>query len=231
MNSKNTTSSKLFSVVIACYNCQDYLDETMNSLLNQTLSFKDYIQVILVNDGSNDNTEEICQKYLNQYPENIIYICQKNQGQAVARNNGLKCATGEYINFLDSDDKFSLNTFEEVLNFFKNNNEVNFASIPMHFFDGEDGEHPLNYKYEKTKVVDLNNDWDYPQLHANASFFKAELFPKYQFATNIISSEDALMINKMLIDNPSYGVIKNAKYWYRRRKNNSSTLNSVYLKK
>ncbi len=231
MNSKNSTSSKFFSVVIACYNCQDYLDETINSLINQTLPFKDYIQVILVNDGSSDNTEETCQKYLNQYPENFIYLHQENQGQAVARNNGLKYATGEYINFLDSDDKFSSNAFEEVRDFFKHNEEVNFASVPMFFFDGEDGEHPLNYKYEKTKVVDLNTDWDYPQLHANASFFKAELFPKYHFATNIVSSEDALMINKMLIDNPSYGVIKNATYWYRRRKNNSSTLNSVYLKK
>ena len=231
MNSKNSKNSKLFSVIIACYNCQNYLDETIDSLLNQTLPFKDNIQVILVNDGSIDNTEETCQKYLNQYPENIIYIYQENQGQAVARNNGMKYATGDYINFLDSDDKFSKNTFEEVLNFFENNTEVNFASVPMFFFDGEEGEHPLNYKYEKTKVVDLNENWDYPQLHANASFFKSELFPKYQFATNIISSEDALMINKMLIDNPSYGVVKNAKYWYRRRKNNSSTLNSVYLKK
>ena len=229
MNSKN--NEKLFSVIIACYNCQDYLNETITSLLNQTLNFKDYIQVILVNDGSSDNTEEICQRYQSQYPENIVYISQENQGQAVARNNGMKYATGSYINFLDSDDKFSKNTFEEVYNFFKNNRKISFASVPMFFFDGEDGEHPLNYKYKKTKVVDLNDDWDYPQLHANASFFKAELFPKYQFATNIVSSEDALMINKILIDNPCYGVIKNAKYWYRRRKNNSSTLNSVYLKK
>ena len=231
MNSKKSDSSKPFSVVISCYNCEDYLDETINSLLNQTISFKDYIQLILVNDGSTDSTEEICKKYQSQYPENIIYSYQENQGQAVGRNNGLKYAGGDYINFLDSDDKISENTFEEVLDFFKNNTEVNFVSIPMHFFDGEEGEHPLNYKYEKTKVVDLNVDWDYPQLHANSSFFKAELFPKYQFATDIVSSEDALMINKILIDNPRYGVIGNAKYHYRRRKNNSSTLNSVYLKK
>ena len=231
MNSKNSPHSKLFSVIIACYNCQDYLDETINSLLNQTIPFEDYIQVILVNDGSDDDTEEICLGYCRKYPENIIYMHQENQGQAVARNNGLEYATGDYINFLDSDDKFSPNAFEEVLDFFKHHKDVNFVSIPMFFFDGEDGEHPLNYKYGETKVIDLNNDWDYPQLHANSSFFKAELFPKYQFATDIVSSEDALMINRMLIDNPSYGVIKNAKYWYRRRKNNSSTLNSVYLKK
>ena len=106
---------KPFSVVIACYNCEEYLEETITSLLKQTLPFKENIQVILVNDGSTDNTEEICKEYLNQYPENIIYTYQENQGQAVARNSGLKHATGDYINFLDSDDKFSSNTFEEVL--------------------------------------------------------------------------------------------------------------------
>lgn len=226
-----TENNKFFSVVIACYNCEDYLDETVNSLINQTLSFKDNIQLILVNDGSNDNTEEICQKFQKKFPENIIYHCQENQGAAVARNNGLKYAAGKYINFLDSDDKFSKNTFQEVLNFIKKYPDVNFVSIPMYFFDGENGEHPLNYKFKENKIIDLIKDWDYPQLHSNSSFFKAELFPKYQFATNVISSEDALMINKMLIDNPSYGIVKNSKYWYRRRKNNSSTLNSVYLKK
>ena len=225
------TNNKPFSVVMACYNCEDYLDETINTLINQTLSFKENIEVILVNDGSTDNTEEVCNKYLNQYPDSIKYIYQENQGQGIARNNGLKHATGEYINFLDSDDKFSKNTFSEVYNFIKKHPDVNFVSIPIFFFDGEDGEHPLNYKFENDKVIDLNKQWDCPQLHTNAAFFKAELFPKYQFATNIVSSEDALMINKMLIDNPHYGVVKNAKYWYRRRKNNSSTLNSVYFKK
>lgn len=225
------TKNKIFSVVIACYNCEDYLDETINSLINQTLSFKDNIEVILVNDGSSDNTEEICRKYLNQYPDNIKYIYQENQGQGIARNNGIMHTAGSYINFLDSDDKFSKNTFKDVYNFIKKHPEVDFVSIPMFFFDGEEGEHPLNYKFNENKVIDLNKDWDCPQLHANASFFKARLFPQYQFATNIVSSEDALMINKMLIDKPEYGVVKNAKYWYRRRKNNSSTLNSVYFKK
>ena len=226
-----TAKNKFFSVVIACYNCEDYLEETINSLINQTLSFNENIEVILINDGSDDNTEEICRNFQKQFPENVIFLQQENQGQAVARNNGLKYARGKYVNFLDSDDKFSKNTFQEVLNFINKHQDVNFVSIPLFFFDGEDGEHPLNYKFKEDKIIDLAKDWDFPQLHSNASFFKAELFPKYQFATNIISSEDALMINKMLIDNPSYGVVKNAKYWYRRRKNNSSTLNSVYFKK
>ena len=222
---------KFFSVVIACYNCENYIEETIDSLLNQTLPFKENIQVILVNDGSTDNTEEICKRYLNQYPDNIVYVFQENQGQGPARNNGLQYASGRYINFLDSDDKFSKNAFQEVFNFIKRHPDINFVSVPLFFFDGEDGEHPLNYKFDESRVIDLSKDWDYPQLHANASFFKSELFEKYQFATDIVSSEDALMINKILIDSPSYGVISNVKYWYRRRKNNSSTLNSVYLKK
>lgn len=223
--------NKLFSVVIACYNCENYLDETIESLLNQSLDFKENIEVILVNDGSSDNTEEICKKYLKKFPDNFTYITQENQGQGTARNNGLKHTHGKYINFLDSDDLLSKNTFQEVLNFFNKNPQVNFVSIPMFFFDGEEGEHPLNYKYSQTRVIDLETDWVNPQLHTNSAFFRKELFPKYQFATNIVSSEDTLMINKILIDSPEYGVIKNAKYHYRRHKNNSSTLNSVVFKK
>lgn len=234
MNSEELSENqknKTFSVVMACYNCQDYLDETIESLLNQTISFEENIQVVLVDDGSTDNTFEICQKYVNRYPGNFIYLQQENQGQGVARNNGLKYATGKYINFLDSDDLFSENTFREIFDFIKKHPEVNFVSIPMFFFDGEEGEHPLNYKYDETRVIDLTKEWDFPQLHTNSAFFKAELFPQYQFASDLVSSEDALMINKMLIDDSKYGVVEDAEYWYRRRKNNSSTLNSVCFKK
>lgn len=223
--------NKLFSVVMACYNCENYLDETIDSLLSQTLSFEDNIQLIFVNDGSTDNTEEICQKYVKQYPENVIYLHQENQGQGSARNLGLKHAEGKYINFLDSDDKLSQDTFEKVLNFFKTHEEVPFVTIPLIFFDAQDGNHPLNYKFDKDKVVDLQKDWNQIQLHANSSFFKRELFQKYQFATNIISSEDTLMINKILIDNPTYGILKTPKYYYRKRDNNTSTLDKANYKK
>ena len=130
-NGKLKINDKIFSVVIACYNCQDYLDETISSLLNQTLPFKDNIEVILVDDGSTDNTGKICQKYIEKYPENFIYLSQENQGQGTARNNGLKYATGKYINFLDSDDLFSKNAFKNVYEFIKKNPEVNFISIPI----------------------------------------------------------------------------------------------------
>lgn len=223
---------KVFSVVMACYNAENHLDETINSLLGQSFSFGSNIQLILVDDGSTDKTAEICQKYQNQYPNNIIYLHQENQGQGAARNFGLKYIKGKYINFLDSDDKFSGNTFYSVYEFFeKHYDEIDFVSVPIFFFDKAVGQHPLNYKYEEDKIIDLNKNWDYPQLSSSSAFFKKELFDSYSFKTDFVNSEDSLMINKMLIDNPIYGVVKDAIYWYRKRTNDASTIDSSTSKK
>ena len=218
---------KVFSVVMACYNAENHLDETINSLLGQSFSFGSNIQLILVDDGSTDKTAEICLKYQNQYPDNIIYLHQENQGQGAARNFGLKYVKGKYINFLDSDDKFSGNTFYSVYEFFeKHYDEIDFVSVPIFFFDKAVGQHPLNYKFEEDKIIDLNKNWDYPQLSSSSAFFKKELFDNYSFKTDFVNSEDSLMINKMLIDNPIYGVVKDAIYWYRKRTNDASTIDS-----
>ena len=223
---------KVFSVVMACYNAENHLDETINSLLGQSFSFGSNIQLILVDDGSTDKTAEICQKYQNQYPDNIIYLHQENQGQGAARNFGLKYVKGKYINFLDSDDKFSGNTFYSVYEFFeKHYDEIDFVSVPIFFFDKAVGQHPLNYKFEEDKIIDLNKNWDYPQLSSSSAFFKKELFDNYSFKTDFVNSEDSLMINKMLIDNPIYGVVKDAIYWYRKRTNDASTIDSSTSKK
>ncbi len=223
---------KIFSVVMACYNAENHLDETINSLLGQSFSFGSNIQLILVDDGSTDKTAEICLKYQNQYPDNIIYLHQENKGQGTARNFGLKYVKGKYINFLDSDDKFSGNTFYSVYEFFeKHYDEIDFVSVPIFFFDKAVGQHPLNYKFEEDKIIDLNKNWDYPQLSSSSAFFKKELFDNYSFKTDFVNSEDSLMINKMLIDNPIYGVVKDAIYWYRKRTNDASTIDSSTSKK
>lgn len=88
------------SVVIPVYNVEKYLDETIQSVLNQEL--QDF-EIILVNDGSTDSSAVICQKYASLDPR-IYFFDQENAGVSVARNNGLNHARGEYIYFLDSDD-------------------------------------------------------------------------------------------------------------------------------
>ena len=224
--------NKVFSVVMACYNCGEYLDETINSLLGQSFSFGSNIQLILVDDGSTDNTSEICLKYQRQYPDNIIYLYQENQGQAAARNLGLQYVKGKYINFLDSDDKFSGNTFYSVYEFFeKHYDEIDFVSVPIFFFDKSANQHPLNYKYTEDKIIDLTQNWDCPQLSASSAFFKKELFDNYSFKEDMVNSEDSLMINRMLIDKPVYGVVKNAIYWYRKRTTGESTIDLASSKK
>ncbi len=93
------------SIIVPIYNAEKFLDKCINSVLNQT--YDDY-ELILVNDGSTDKSEEICSKYCNtkKYDKNakIKYIFQTNSGVSAARNKGIDIAEGEFITFVDSDD-------------------------------------------------------------------------------------------------------------------------------
>ena len=100
------------STIIPIYNVEKYLEETILSIIKQSIGFEN-IQMILVNDGSPDNSEEICLKYKEKYPENIIYIKKENGGVSSARNMGLEYATGEYVHFMDSDDIISKNAYKK----------------------------------------------------------------------------------------------------------------------
>ena len=94
----------IISVVIPVYNVERYLAETLDSVIGQSLGFEKNIQIILVNDGSPDNSEEICLKYQNRFPDNIVYVKKENGGVSSARNEGIEYIKGKYVNFLDSDD-------------------------------------------------------------------------------------------------------------------------------
>lgn len=102
------------SVIIPVYNVEKYIDRCLKSVVNQTL--KD-IEIIIVNDGSQDNSELIIKKYLPS--EKIKYFKKENGGLSSARNFGIKYANGEYIAFLDSDDYIDLNMYEEMYNLAK----------------------------------------------------------------------------------------------------------------
>lgn len=88
------------SVIVPIYNTEEYLEECIESLLDQTIPF---YEIILVNDGSTDESGKICERYCEKN-ESIRLIQQKNQGQGTARNNGICVASGDYIAFVDSDD-------------------------------------------------------------------------------------------------------------------------------
>ncbi|EGW41274.1 glycosyltransferase [Desulfosporosinus sp. OT] len=99
------------SIIVPVYNVQDYIARCLESLIMQTL---DNIEIIVVNDGSKDNSEEIIEKYLQKCPEKFVYLKKPNGGLSDARNYGMRYATGEYIAFLDSDDYVELEMYEKM---------------------------------------------------------------------------------------------------------------------
>lgn len=100
------------SIIIPIYNTQKYIEKCLRSLEKQTMK---NFEIILVNDGSTDNTEKIVKRYINEHKNlNIIYIKKENGGLASARNCGVKRAKGKYISFLDSDDYLDNNLFQNL---------------------------------------------------------------------------------------------------------------------
>ena len=237
LNSKNLEefekldSYKPFSVIMASYNNDKYLEDAVESLTVQNFGFEHNVELIIVDDGSSDDSLKIAKKYQKNYPYNIQVISKENGGQASARNLGLEYAKGDYINFLDSDDKLSPNTFKAVYDFLVKNPAADVISIPITFFDNQKGAHILNYKYKNEKVVNLLDEPDYPQLSASSAFIKREAIGNLRFNTGLVNSEDALFINKILIDNPKLGLVKNANYLYRKRFDESSTIDNSQKKK
>ena len=220
-----------FSVIITCYNSQHYIKECLKSIISQNIGFKDNIEVILINDGSSDGTSEICQKFMKKYPQNIKYIENKSRlGPGISRNKGLKEVSGKYVNFLDSDDTISKNTFKNVLKFFKKHPEVDLVSIPIYYFENRKGSHYLNDKFKKTQVIDLRENHDYYQMSAPSSFVRQSAIKDIKFA-DIITSEDVVFVNEILINNPNIGLCCEAKYNYRKRYDNSSIINNSKLNK
>lgn len=222
--------AKTFSVVITTYNSEKWIEECLNSLIKQDIGFKDNIEVVIVDNASNDRTGEICNEYLQKYPDNIRYIQnENNMGPGIGRNIALKQITGDYVNFLDSDDTMSKNTFSDVLKFFKNHG-VDLVTVPIYFFENRHGPHYLNYKFKKTDTVNLIENPDSYLLSGPASFIKRDAIKNIEFP-DIITSEDVVFVNEILINNPNIGLCCEGKYNYRKRFDNSSVINNSKLNK
>lgn len=104
-------SEELLSVVVPVYNVAPYLEQSVQSILNQTYR---HIEVILVNDGSTDGSEALCRKYA-ALDSRIKLLSQENQGVTRARKNGIKLTTGKYIAFVDPDDYIDPNLFQRMM--------------------------------------------------------------------------------------------------------------------
>lgn len=110
----------MISLIVPVYNVEEYLEECLESIRKQT--YQD-IEVILINDGSTDGSQAICE-YFCQTDKRFRLINQKNQGQSVARNHGVKESLGEYIMFVDSDDVVSLGLLEQLMKYMSNGIDI-----------------------------------------------------------------------------------------------------------
>lgn len=207
-----------FSIIMAMFNVEDYIEESILSVLNQT---EKSVQLILVNDGTPDSSGEIAKKYANKY-SNIIYLEQENKGVSSARNLGMTFAEGEFWNFMDPDDTISEKTLENVYAFFKPRKHItDVVAIPICFFGDKTGDHPLNVKFGKgDRIINLlsagQSDID---LSLSASFVKKEMIEHLELDTKLKISEDLLLLNTILLNSLTLGVVSNARYNYRRVNN------------
>lgn len=183
----------LISIILPVYNGENYIKQSLNNILNQT--FTNY-ELIVINDGSTDNTENICEKIC-QTNDKIKLISKKNEGPSVARNIGIEKAHGEWICFIDSDDSIK-NTYLENLAEFINSADL----IITTFLYGNKHIDILPNHYELPCTYQLAQI--YNEIHINylgylfGKLFKREILIKYgiRFSNHIKIAEDSIFMSQ-----------------------------------
>lgn len=225
------------SIILPIYNVASYLEDTFESLINQSL--KD-IEIIAVNDGSTDNSSDIIEKYKKK-DSRIISLYQENLGQSVARNYALQHARGEYIYMMDSDDLLISNQALQICYEYAEKNNADFI-----FFDGdtilEKEARPITWNYKRTHLVEedtkykgellLNNMLDNRKhncvvwlLFINHNYLKRI---NLKFYPGIIH-EDELFTTILTLKSNSIYCLRQSLVMHRIR--NTSTMGEKYTKK
>lgn len=145
----------LLSVIIPVYKVENYLQRCLDSIINQT--YKN-LEIILVDDGSPDNSGKICDEYA-QKDKRIKVIHQKNKGQGAARNAGIIASKGELITFIDSDDWIECNMYEIMISKLLQYN-LDIIKCAIVETDGSKTKRELNHKTTKINVVISENIFD-----------------------------------------------------------------------
>ena len=220
----NEAKTYKVSVVTAVYNVEDYLEEMVESIIAQTIGFEN-IQLILVDDGSEDGSWDICERYMAKYPDNVVAIHKENGGVSSARNVALEHIRGESVTFTDSDDMLEKDALEKMYKLLKANEQwIDVVAIKMIFFGGKEGEHVLNYKFKKTRVVELRKDYMHIQMSMSSTLVKRSCFEKRRFDESLSYAEDAKLLLDILLDKMRYGVVGDTAYLYRKRVEGTSAI-------
>ena len=217
-----------YSVVSAVYNVDKYLDDYFYSIINQTLIFDEHIELILVDDGSTDESAKIIKSWQKKYPNNIKYINKENGGQASARNLGLDLVTNKWVTFIDPDDFISKNYFELVDQQIASDNKFCMISCNFLFYqeakDSINDSHPLNYRFkDDISIISASSMGKFVQLSVNSAFFLTQTIQDNNISMDVRikpNFEDAHFVAKYLLSSKNDKVVflKTPKYFYRKRK-------------
>ncbi|MDY5616853.1 MAG: CDP-glycerol glycerophosphotransferase family protein, partial [Helicobacter sp.] len=234
-----------YVIVSAVYNVEKYLDDYFKSIINQRLDFKKNIHIVCVDDGSTDNSAKIIKSYQKKYPKNITYLYKENGGQASARNLGLKYLQENenlkdkftWVTFTDPDDFLDIGYFDEVDEFLSTHQNDNICMIGCNVIFYHEKQklykdnHALNFKFKNGVQIRENYNLDnFIQLFTNSCFVNIDYMAediKFDEALKP-NFEDAKFINEYLLKNinSKTAFLPKAKYFYRKREDGSSTLDS-----
>lgn len=208
--------NELISVIVPCYGVEEYLDECINSIVNQT--YKN-LEIILVNDGSIDKTPQICDEWAKK-DSRIKVIHKSNGGLSSARNAGLDIANGEYISFIDSDD-FIDNTFIEFLytSSIENNCDISCCGI-YHYFTEKIKEirhfKNVDLLMDRCEAIKKFNTVGYFGVGPCNKLFRRRLFDNIRFPLGKLS-EDWFIVYKLIHESNNVYYNSQPKYYYRQR--------------
>lgn len=199
---------KEISIIVPVYNVEKYLQICIESIIAQT--FTDF-ELILIDDGSTDNSAAICDEYAKQ-DDRICVIHKENQGVGAARNQGLDICTGKYICFIDSDDYIEKDYLEYLYNRI-NVSEYDFVSCCANFVD-ENNNFIMKNEYSKSEFsIEKENIFDI-YMHTNFiedvawnKIYRSTVFENLRYVEGIIYEDSELIIrllkqvNKVLFTN------------------------------
>lgn len=232
--------SNLISVLMPVYNGEKYLEETVSSILNQ--SYKEF-ELIIINDGSSDNTKIICDNLVKNYSR-IKVIHKDNTGVSNTRNIALDNAKGEYITFVDSDDLIHKDYLKKLINEeFKNNSDLIVCGFVERKISNRNEIKDSNKIYKPYDFVEINKMQDSILDFVNSGLLNPlwnKLYKKHIIIENNIRFKEDVKTGEDFIFNLQYiSFIKNisfideALYYYIRRNNNSITyqyIDDMYYK-
>lgn len=219
--------SEKISVIVPVYNGEKYLDRCIKSILNQSY---DNIELVLVDDGSPDNSGEICDSYLADSRVKVIH--KNNEGVAIARRQGVSASSGEYVTFVDCDDWISSDMLEYLYSLIKSG-DYQISSCGYKVVRSEDI--PSEAKEEKLTVLDFEGMtkglYDYSLWSMCFKLYKKSLFDNIEVANDGLTVSEDLVQNYFISKRIEKIVISNLDKYYYFRHSDSAMAVEISLRR